>query len=296
MVIKWTKKLKTGLVGELVLIFILSLAATLVAVSLTAHFLKGSALFYPAQTDAERMMSYREKVGNPLAAWLEARAGEAAIPHRLEQELRVKFPLDYNKSFRAAEEVVVSVVNGQGSCFKPIRMLSLSAPGDIAGGKALLSTADYSPAPEAGGFVIGNPEEEQVYNIVFFSPKEGISISYNNGSGTKLQETRKLGNGLYLVAASTITYTESPVSLLGVIVFLLLFYLGVRGRIRYMRTLERGTHTLYATDFQARIPLKYNNELTTMAAALNDMAEQIVASRSKEKDFCSIFPMTCARR
>lgn len=114
MVIKWTKKLKTGLVGELVLIFILSLAATLVAVSLTAHFLKGSALFYPAQTDTERMMSYREKVGNPLAAWLEARAGEAAIPHRLEQELRVKFPLDYNKSFRAAEEVVVSVVNGQG--------------------------------------------------------------------------------------------------------------------------------------------------------------------------------------
>lgn len=98
--------------------------------------------------------------------------------------------------------------------------------------------------------MIGNPEEEQVYNIVFFSPKEGISISYNNGSGTKLQETRKLGNGLYLVAASTITYTESPVSLLGVIVFLLLFYLGVRGesgicalsngaRIRCMRLIFR---------------------------------------------------------
>lgn len=286
MVIKWTKKLKTGLVGELVLIFILSLAATLVAVSLTAHFLKGSALFYPAQTDAERMMSYREKVGNPLAAWLEARAGEAAIPHRLEQELRVKFPLDYNKSFRAAEEVVVSVVNGQGELLQANSHVVIVRSGEtLPGGKALLSTADYSPAPEAGGFVIGNPEEEQVYNIVFFSPKEGISISYNNGSGTKLQETRKLGNGLYLVAASTITYTESPVSLLGVIVFLLLFYLGVRGRIRYMRTLERGTHTLYATDFQARIPLKYNNELTTMAAALNDMAEQIVASRSKEKDF-----------
>ncbi|QQZ59965.1 HAMP domain-containing histidine kinase [Paenibacillus sonchi] len=87
------------------------------------------------------------------------------------------------------------------------------------------------------------------------------------------------------MAASTITYTENPVSALGVVVFLLLFYLGVRGRIRYMRTLERGTHALYATDFEARIPLKYNNELSTMAAALNDMAEQIVASRSKEKDF-----------
>ncbi|WP_062528418.1 sensor histidine kinase [Paenibacillus jilunlii] len=286
MVIKWTKKLRTGLVGELVLIFILSLAATLVTVSLTAHFLKGSALFYPAQTDAERIMNYREKVGNPLAAWLDTRASKAAIPHQLEQELRATFPLDYDKSFRAAEEVVVSVVNGQGELLQANSQVVIVRSGEtLPGGKALLSTADYSPAPEAGGFVIGNPEKEQVYNIVFFAPKEGISISYNNSSGTKLQETRKLGNGLYLVAVSTFTYTENPVSLLGIVVFLLLFYLGVRGRIRYMRTLKRGTHTLYATDFEARIPLKYNNELTTMAAALNDMAEQIAASRSKEKDF-----------
>ncbi|WP_155990520.1 sensor histidine kinase [Paenibacillus graminis] len=286
LVIKWTKKLKTGLVGELVLIFILSLAATLAAVSLTAHFLKGSALFYPVQTDAERIMNYREKVGNPLAAWLDARAGEAAIPHQLEQELREKFPLDYSKGFRAAEEIVVSVVNVQGELLQANSHVVIVRSGEtLPGGKALRSTADVSPALEAGSFVIGNPEEEQVYNILFFTPKEGIDISYNNSSGTKMQETRKLGNGLYLVAASTITYTENPVSLLGIVVFLLFFYLGVRGRIRYMRTLERGTHTLYATEFQARIPLKYNNELTTMAAALNDMAEQIVTSRSKEKDF-----------
>ncbi|MCE3201259.1 sensor histidine kinase [Paenibacillus sonchi] len=286
LVIKWTKKFKTGLVGELVLIFILSLAATLAAVSLTAHFLKGSALFYPVQTDAEPIMNYREKVGNPLAAWLDARADEAVIPRQLEQELREKFPPGYSKSFRAAEEVVVSVVNEQGELLQANSNVVIVRSGEsLPGGKALHSATEYPSAPEAGGFVIGNPEEEQVYNIIFFTPQEGINISYNNSSGTKLQETRKLGNGLYLVAASTITYTENPVSALGVVVFLLLFYLGVRGRIRYMRTLERGTHALYATDFEARIPLKYNNELSTMAAALNDMAEQIVASRSKEKDF-----------
>ncbi len=49
--------------------------------------------------------------------------------------------------------------------------------------------------------------------------------------------------------------------------------------------IEKGVKKLYSSNFEKKIPLKYNNELTSLAMALNDMGDTIKENKKNEEEF-----------
>ncbi len=55
--------------------------------------------------------------------------------------------------------------------------------------------------------------------------------------------------------------------------------------MRYIIFIEKGVKKLYSSNFEKKIPLKYNNELTSLAVALNDMGDTIKENKKNEEEF-----------
>lgn len=68
-------------------------------------------------------------------------------------------------------------------------------------------------------------------------------------------------------------------------VFMIIFAILAKGRLRYIILIEKGVKKLYSSNFEKKIPLKYNNELTSLAVALNDMGDTIKENKKNEEEF-----------
>lgn len=68
-------------------------------------------------------------------------------------------------------------------------------------------------------------------------------------------------------------------------VFMIIFAILAKGRLRYIIFIEKGVKKLYSSNFEKKIPLKYNNELTSLAVALNDMGDTIKENKKNEEEF-----------
>lgn len=135
------------------------------------------------------------------------------------------------------------------------------------------------------GEILYSNNEDTIFNVQTSKLKDTIEVKKNHGLA-QIIEVKKINEDLYYVAKKDeVIIGDLAIMILSIIVCLIIFSLFIRGRLKYILSIERGINEFYASDFEEKIPLKYNNELTTLAVALNDMGGKIKENRENEKEF-----------
>ncbi|MFD3158004.1 sensor histidine kinase [Haloimpatiens sp. FM7330] len=135
------------------------------------------------------------------------------------------------------------------------------------------------------GKIINSNIEEKIYSIQTSMLKKSLEVTHCNSEMMRVIEVKKINNDLYVVVIHDGTVVGGFLMMcISIIVFMIIFLLFVKGRLRYILHIERGIGKLYSSEFKEKIPLKYNNELTSLAVSINDMGEKIRKSDEKEKE------------
>ncbi|NFM78404.1 HAMP domain-containing histidine kinase [Clostridium botulinum] len=136
------------------------------------------------------------------------------------------------------------------------------------------------------GNIISSNNNEDMYNISPSMIKETLSIKMYDDNIANIRQIKKINNDLYIVITSdSVIDGELIIMYIGLFIFMIIFAILAKGRLKYIISIKKGVNKLYSSDFEDKIPLKYNNELTSLAMALNDMGGKIKENKENEKEF-----------
>ena len=137
------------------------------------------------------------------------------------------------------------------------------------------------------GEILSSNNEENFYNIRKSIIKEGLEIKkYDDDITINIREIKKVNKNLYIVINhDSVIDGDFIMMCTGLFVFMIIFAILAKGRLRYIIFIEKGVKKLYSSEFEDKIPLKYNNELTSLAMSLNDMGGKIKENKKNEEEF-----------
>lgn len=128
--------------------------------------------------------------------------------------------------------------------------------------------------------------EENIYAIQPYMLKETLEVKHFSGEMIRVIEVKKINRDLYVVVINETTVMGDIVIIaISIVICMIIFLLLIKGRLMYIIHIEKGIDKLYSSKFKEKIPLKYNNELTSLAMSINNMAEEIRRSDEREKEF-----------
>ncbi|NCI19050.1 HAMP domain-containing histidine kinase [Clostridium botulinum] len=138
----------------------------------------------------------------------------------------------------------------------------------------------------SNGEILSSNNEENMYTIPPSMIKETLSIKMYDDNIANIRQIKKINNDLYIVIISdSVIDGELIIMYIGLFIFMIIFAILAKGRLKYIISIKKGVNKLYSSDFEDKIPLKYNNELTSLAIALNDMGGKIKENKENEKEF-----------
>ena len=139
----------------------------------------------------------------------------------------------------------------------------------------------------SNGEILSSNNEENFYNVRKSIIKEGLQIKkYENDITINIREIKKVNDNIYiLINHDSVIDGDFIIMYTELFVFMILFAILAKGRLRYIIFIEKGVKKLYSSNFEKKIPLKYNNELTSLAVALNDMGDTIKENKKNEEEF-----------
>lgn len=139
----------------------------------------------------------------------------------------------------------------------------------------------------SNGEILSSNNEENFYNVRKSIIKEGLQIKkYENDITINIREIKKVNDNIYiLINHDSVIDGDFIIMYTELFVFMIIFAILAKGRLRYIIFIEKGVKKLYSSNFEKKIPLKYNNELTSLAVALNDMGDTIKENKKNEEEF-----------
>nr|WP_243464690.1 histidine kinase dimerization/phospho-acceptor domain-containing protein [Clostridium botulinum] len=139
----------------------------------------------------------------------------------------------------------------------------------------------------SNGEILSSNNEENMYTIRKSTIKEGLELKrYDDNIIINIRETKKISDNLYIVINNdSVIDGDFIIMCTGLFAFMIIFAILAKGRLKYIISIKKGVNKLYSSDFEDKIPLKYNNELTSLAIALNDMGGKIKENKENEKEF-----------
>lgn len=138
----------------------------------------------------------------------------------------------------------------------------------------------------SNGEILSSNNEENMCNIRKSMIKEGVQIKKYHGDIINIRQIKKINNDLYIaIISDSVIDGELIIMYTELFVFMIIFAILAKGRLRYIILIEKGVKKLYSSNFEKKIPLKYNNELTSLAMALNDMGDTIKENKKNEEEF-----------
>lgn len=137
------------------------------------------------------------------------------------------------------------------------------------------------------GDILHCNNKENIYNIKKDKIRETLELKKEKYSReVDIKEIKKINNDVYvLIITHTAISTGLPLVFIIICIWIVVFSILVKGRLRYIIFIEKGVKKLYSSNFEKKIPLKYNNELTSLAVALNDMGDTIKENKKNEEEF-----------
>ncbi|MCR1074840.1 HAMP domain-containing histidine kinase [Clostridium botulinum] len=139
----------------------------------------------------------------------------------------------------------------------------------------------------SNGEILSSNNEENMYTIRKSTIKEGLELKrYDDNIIINIRETKKISDNLYIVINNdSVIDGDFIIMCTGLFAFMIIFAILAKGRLKYIISIKKGVNKLYSSDFEDKISLKYNNELTSLAIALNDMGGKIKENKENEKEF-----------
>ena len=135
------------------------------------------------------------------------------------------------------------------------------------------------------GEILNSSTEEEIFSIQTSKLKETLEVKQNDYLA-QVVEIKKIDEERYLVVKQEQVIGGGLISsFLFILLWMIIFALLTKGRLRYILSIEKGIRELYSSDFETKIPIKYKNELTNLAVTINDMGDKIKDNRENEKEF-----------
>ena len=110
-------------------------------------------------------------------------------------------------------------------------------------------------------------------------------IRFKNDKTSQLYGKFNIGSDEYIIYYYFYYNNDSQNATIMIILTIIFFYLFIHSRISYIKKINDGIKDIAEGQFNKRIPLKYNNELRTLAENINIMANKLQESDDKKKDF-----------
>lgn len=128
-----------------------------------------------------------------------------------------------------------------------------------------------------------NNRFEKQFDINKILEEQG-KTNFNN---TKIRYyyVKVLDNNKY-VLISRILYMGDSSSIfpLGIVIFLIIFFILAYGRVKYINTLSKGVIEIAKGDLNYRVPIKGKDELSLLGKNINYMTEELKQSKEREKE------------
>lgn len=138
---------------------------------------------------------------------------------------------------------------------------------------------------DSSGDIINSNAEDMLFRFQPRLLKKNIFVTEYD-SRVKLTEIKKLNENLYSVVIDDALLADDAIAaLIFLVLWMILFLILIKGRLRYVKYIEKRIEVLYASEFSEKIALKYNNELTSLASTINNMADKIKEANEGEKEF-----------
>ena len=112
-----------------------------------------------------------------------------------------------------------------------------------------------------------------------------INIRINNNSFTANNIIPIDDNYLIVFSHTGYCGSDSYMMPIWVAFSITIFLILVRGRINYINKVSQKVQEISTGDLSIRVPLKYKNELTSLAEDVNNMAKELEEQDSREKEF-----------
>lgn len=153
--------------------------------------------------------------------------------------------------------------------------------------KAFNNRTDFVCIFNSNGEILHSNKNDNIYNIKKEKIRENLEVRKVKSSvEANIKEIKKIDNNLYiLVLSHRIAQTGLLSMIVTIFIWIVIFAILTKGRLKYIIGIKKGVDKLYLSDFQDKVPLKYNNELTSLATALNDMGDKIRENKKNEEEF-----------
>lgn len=138
------------------------------------------------------------------------------------------------------------------------------------------------------GFIVDSqprtPSENVSIEAVTFSQNQMQEISYPQFLEYRFKKIAQLENGNYILVYYIKTFMPL-LFVLGLAMFICFFILLFRGRLVYLSKIQKAINDVSDVDTFEPLPMKYKNELTSIAAEVNSVAKLLKENKDAEREF-----------
>ncbi|MBU5315210.1 HAMP domain-containing histidine kinase [Clostridium bornimense] len=115
--------------------------------------------------------------------------------------------------------------------------------------------------------------------------KEGTGLTVQNNKFSAIN-IMKINDESYVVYINEkYVFNDMNMLYIWVISSVIIFLLLIVGRVSYLTTISNVVNKVAVGDLSARVPIKYNNELSELADNINNMVDKLQNQEEEEKEF-----------
>lgn len=228
-------------------------------------------------TDDEVFGLYEQKLLPDVMRFFSEHTNLYSEKENLNDDLKVAFELPYVSDHRTIFDIAIAVVDVDGNLYhsnRPVLIIKDTAQ----------FTGDATSFLNNGMITI--EDESTSIKPLTFSPASEFVIYNHDSKNYSLQHTFSYGdNGYIIVYAKHENNSQLFMFAFFIICFLVCVMLLLRGRLKYIGEIEQSFSKIYDSHYQHKISIKYNNELTQVAEAINEFTLLLKKSEEREHSF-----------
>lgn len=115
--------------------------------------------------------------------------------------------------------------------------------------------------------------------------KENTAKKYYYENQIAYYNIRKIDDDRYLIITSLLDKSDNKkIFVLGIVIFLIMFFTLTYGRIRYLKNIIKGLLSISNGNLDYKIKIKGRDEISLLAENINDMTEKLKVSKEREKE------------
>ena len=266
-------KNRNRLYYEFIIITILAIISSIILTNIYDSIIE--VVIKQKVSDFEIITSYKNNILSDIEDTIEKNIDKIQVKNILNDTLSNEFPVYKANGIGRHRDFTVAIVSSKGELYQSNQPVIIISKENMYLNSQLNDDLEFM-------FIDNNNKE---ISALLFYPEEKMTIINRGKNDYIIHHTFNINRDYFcMIYLKNYSSEEFFAFLLGLISFFGILIITIKGRFRYFKTIEEGLSNIYESHYQYKIPIKYRNELTNVAMAINEFSQRLLVSEDRERE------------